>query len=33
MREEYTLRVLENRVLGKIYGPEREEVMASKNCI
>jgi hypothetical protein len=26
MREEQRLRVLENRVLGKIFGPKRDEV-------
>jgi hypothetical protein len=33
MREEYTVRVLENRVLRKIFGLDREEVIASQNCI
>jgi hypothetical protein len=27
MKEEYTLRVFEYRVLRKIFGPEREEVI------
>jgi hypothetical protein len=27
LREEHSLRVLENRVLGRIFGPKREEVV------
>jgi hypothetical protein len=27
LREEHRLRVLENRVLGRIFGPKRDEVM------
>jgi hypothetical protein len=27
LREEHTLRVLENRVLRRVFGPKRDEVM------
>jgi hypothetical protein len=33
MREAYTVRVLENKVLRKIFGPEEEEIITSQNCI
>jgi hypothetical protein len=32
LREEYRLRVFENRVLRKIFGPKREEVDRGENC-
>jgi hypothetical protein len=32
LREEYRLRVFENRVLRKIFGPKRDEV-TGENCI
>jgi hypothetical protein len=34
LKEEYKLRVSEMRVLGRIFGPKREEVtQAGENCI
>jgi hypothetical protein len=34
LREEYRLRVFENRVLRRIFGPKRDEVMGEqRNCI
>jgi hypothetical protein len=32
LREEHRLRVFENRVLRKIFGPKREEDMAEKTA-
>jgi hypothetical protein len=33
LREQHTLRVSENRVLRRIFGPERDEVTGGQNCI
>jgi hypothetical protein len=32
LREEHRLRVFENRVLRRIFGPKREEVMGKLSC-
>jgi hypothetical protein len=33
VREENRLRIFENRVLRRIFGPKREEDIVEKNCI
>jgi hypothetical protein len=33
LREEHRLRVFENRVLRRIFGPERVEVMGKWRCV
>jgi hypothetical protein len=33
LREEHTLRVFENRVLRRLFGPKREEDDHGENCI
>jgi hypothetical protein len=33
LREELRLRVFENRVLGKIFGPKRDEVMGGSRTL
>jgi hypothetical protein len=33
LREEHRLRVFENRVLRKIFGPKREKTDRGENCI
>jgi hypothetical protein len=33
LREEHRLKVFENRVLRRIFGPKRDEVMGELSCI
>jgi hypothetical protein len=33
LKEEHRLRIFENRVLRKIFGPKREEDGSGENCI
>jgi hypothetical protein len=33
LREERRLRVSENRVLGKVFGPKRDEVMGMEKAV